>query len=121
MCYFQAPYQVEPAQVQTALRDFVVTRHPRFVVYSPSGLLRGIWSVDNPGGILEGSGRRYPFNDRKAIGGFVKLLTSLFLRENEPGNGCLFKRTQHQGRHQESDVVNRSSEGSECSSISAVK
>jgi 4-amino-4-deoxy-L-arabinose transferase-like glycosyltransferase len=53
--YFQVPYQVDPATVQEELRDFVVNRRPRFLVYSPSGLLRGIWSIDRPGRILDDS------------------------------------------------------------------
>jgi hypothetical protein len=46
--YFQVPDVVDRAVVQTELKDFLVTRHPRFLVYSPGGLLRDIWSIDNP-------------------------------------------------------------------------
>ena len=45
--YFQVPYLADPTRVRTELNNFLVTRHPHFLVYSPSGLLRNIWSAEN--------------------------------------------------------------------------
>lgn len=46
--YFHVPEVMDPAVVQTELKEFLITRHPLFLVYSPGGLLREIWSIDNP-------------------------------------------------------------------------
>jgi 4-amino-4-deoxy-L-arabinose transferase-like glycosyltransferase len=53
--YFLTPEVLDPPLVHRELRDFIVSRHPRFLVYSPAGLLRGIWSVDNPSQIIDNS------------------------------------------------------------------
>jgi hypothetical protein len=44
--YFQVPYLVDPTVVEKQVVDFVESQHPRFLVYSPSGLLRRIWPLD---------------------------------------------------------------------------
>jgi 4-amino-4-deoxy-L-arabinose transferase-like glycosyltransferase len=53
--YFEVPYQEDPVIVRTQLCDFIVTRRPRFLVYSPNGLLRHIWPIENPSSILKNS------------------------------------------------------------------
>ena len=46
--YFQVPEVMDRPVVQTELKDFLVMRHPDLVVYSPGGLLRDIWPIENP-------------------------------------------------------------------------
>ncbi len=46
--YFQVPEVMDRPVVETKLKDFLIMRHPGLVVYSPGGLLRDIWPIDNP-------------------------------------------------------------------------
>jgi hypothetical protein len=44
--YFRVPYSVDPTLVEKQVREFIASQHPRFLVYSPRGLLRSIWPGD---------------------------------------------------------------------------
>lgn len=45
--YLQVPYLVNSDAMQRQFKDFIANRHPRFLVYSPKGQLRSVWSIDN--------------------------------------------------------------------------
>ena len=45
--YLQVPYLANSDAVQRQFKDFIANRHPRFLVYSPKGQLRSVWSIDN--------------------------------------------------------------------------
>ena len=53
--YYRVPEVMDVTAVQTELGEFLATRHPRFLVYSPEGLLRDIWLVPDSRPILDNS------------------------------------------------------------------